>query len=194
MSKTVSALHERPRGRVDVELDGEAWRTLPAEAVVRCRLAVGRRLDRETARTLARELRRSDALSRALRALSAHDRSREELEARLARAGLPAAARHGALEALERAGLVDDAHVASARAAALARRGYGDAAIRADLQRRRVPPEVVDSALSGLEPEHERARCAVEGARDRMAAIRRLAARGFDPDLVAELSSFAQEA
>lgn len=194
MSKTVSALRERPRGRVDVELDGEPWRTLPAEAVVRCGLAVGRRLDRETSRMLARELRRLQALSRALRALSAHDRSRGELEARLARAGLPSAARDEALQALERSGLVDDARVAGTRAASLARRGYGDAAIRADLQRRRVPSDAVASALAGLEPERERARALVDGARDRAQALRRLTARGFDRDVLSDLGSFAQDA
>ena len=50
----VTALRERPRGRVDVELDGAPWRTLPADAVVRSGLLVGRALDRPTARTLAR--------------------------------------------------------------------------------------------------------------------------------------------
>lgn len=193
MTKTVSALRERPHGRVEVELDGERWRSLPTEAVVRCGLAVGRPLDRNTARTLAQELRRSRALSRALRTLSAHDRSRGELEARLARAGLPATARDEALRALERSGLVDDTRMAGTRAAALARRGYGDAGIRADLQRRRVPPDIVASALAGLEPEPARARALVDGARDRAAAVRRLAARGFDRDVVAELGSFAQE-
>lgn len=194
MTRTVSALRERQRGRVEVELDGEAWRTLPAEAVVRSGLAVGRRLDRETARALARELRRSRALSRALRTLSAHDRSRGELDRRLAQAGLPAAARDEALQALERGGLLDDERVAATRAAALARRGYGDAAIRADLRRRRVPPDAVASALAGLEPEQERARALVDAARDRDLAFRRLAARGFDRDVLAGLSPFAQEA
>jgi regulatory protein len=192
--RTVTALRERRRDRVDVELDGEAWRTLPAEVVVRARLAVGGRLDRETARRLARELRRSQALSRALRSLAARDRSRGELDDRLARAGLPAGAREEALEALERTGLVDDARAASRRAVALARRGYGDAAVRADLERRQVPPETVASAIAALTPEHERARELLDHARDRSATLRRLAARGFDRDLLAELTSFAQEA
>lgn len=193
MTHTVTALRERPRGRVDVELDGEPWRALPAEAVVRTGLAVGRRLDRETARALAREVRRSRALARALRTLSAADRSRGELDGRLERAGLPAAARAEALEALERGGLLDDARVAAGRAGTLARRGYGNAVIRADLVRRRVAPEAVASALAGLDPESARARGILESARDRPAALRRLAARGFDRDVVAELSEFALE-
>lgn len=194
MTRTVTALRERRRDRVDVELDGEAWRTLPTEVVVRAGLAVGGRLDRETARMLARELRRSQALARALRSLAARDRSRGELDDRLARAGLPTGAREEALQTLERTGLVDDARVASARAAALARRGYGNAAVRADLERRRVPPEAVASAIAALAPEHERARGLLDAARDKSAALRRLGARGFDRELLAELTSFAQGA
>ena len=53
----VTALHERPRGRVEIQLDGAPWRLVPADAVVRSGLSVGRALDRETARTLGRELR-----------------------------------------------------------------------------------------------------------------------------------------
>jgi len=194
VSRAVTALHERPRDRVAVELDGQSWRTLPAEVVVRVGLTVGRRLDRETARALARELRRSRALARALHALAVRDRSRGELESRLARAGLPADARDDALAALERGGLVDDARVAACRASTLARRGYGDAAIRADLEGRLVPPDAVSSALAALDPEHERARALLDGARDRAAASRRLAARGFDRELLMELAPFAQEA
>ena len=132
--RTVTALRERPRGRVEVELDGVPWRLVPTEAVVRSGLFVGRALDRETARTLGRELRRADALgARAARA-PARDRSRRSLDERLGAAGVAPAARKEALETLERAGLVDDDRLAAARAQALAERGYGDAAIRFDLE------------------------------------------------------------
>ena len=53
---------------------------LPATAVVRAELRVGRRLDRESARLLARELRAANALARATRALASRDRSRGELD------------------------------------------------------------------------------------------------------------------
>ncbi len=114
-----------PRGRVEVELDGAPWRLVPVEAVVRTGLAVGRTLDRETARALGRELRRADALARAARALRPRDRSRRALEERLTQAGVPALARDEALETLERVGLVDDARVAATRARVLAERGFG---------------------------------------------------------------------
>ena len=131
MARVVTALREQPRGRVEVHLDGAAWRLVPTDAVVRTGLVVGRTLDRETARTLGRELRRADALDRAARALRPRDRSRQALDDRLATAGIPAAARGDALDTLERVGLVDDARVATTRAAV---------ARRAGLRRRGDPP------------------------------------------------------
>jgi SOS response regulatory protein OraA/RecX len=190
----VTALRERPQGRVAVELDGAPWRVLPADAVVRARLAVGRPLDREQARELARALRRGRALALAARALGPRDRSRDELARRLELARVPAAARVAALDSLERAGLVDDARVAGARAAALAARGYGDAAISDDLARRGIGPGERSAALAALQPEPERARQLLERHGREPRALRRLAAHGFDPELLRELAGFADEA
>lgn len=180
MTRTVTALREQPRGRVEVHLDGAAWRLVPTGAVVRTGLVVGRALDRETARTLARELRRADALDRAARALRPRDRSRHALEVRLATAGVPAAARGDALDTLERVGLVDDARVATTRAQSLAERGFGDAAIRHDLEGEGVAAELVEEALGGLDPEHERARRLVERRGADLKTARWLAAKGFE--------------
>jgi regulatory protein len=161
----VTALRERPRNRVAVELDG-------------------RELDRPTVRLLARELRRVEALAVAARALRTRDRTTGELAERLAGRGIRDEARAEALETLERAGLVDDGRFARDRAAALARRGWGDLAIRDDLERRGLAGEAVAGALGALEPERER----VEGLLARQGrdarTVRRLAARGFDPDLL----------
>jgi hypothetical protein len=52
--RVVTALHKRPRGRVEIQLDGSPWRLVPANAVVRSGLQVGRALDRETAWPWAR--------------------------------------------------------------------------------------------------------------------------------------------
>ena len=62
--------------------------------------------------------------------------------------------RSDALDELERLGYLDDERTASLRAARLAERGYGDAYIRADLERRGLASE---AALAALEPEAERA-------------------------------------
>jgi SOS response regulatory protein OraA/RecX len=191
----VTALRARKRNRVAVELDGRPWRVLPTDAVVRAGLTVGRPLDRNTARELARGVRHAKALSAATRSLAASDRSERALEQRLARAGHSAAAREDAIASLARAGAIDDARLAESRAELLARRGYGDAAIRADLRRRLLAPEVAASAVAALEPELERLRRALENESVTPAVLRRLAGRGFSRDTLDEIaSSFALEA
>jgi len=168
--KKITRLRERPRGRIDVELDGAPWRTLPADAVVRAELLVGRTLDRATARTLARELRKTDALTRATRALRHRDLSRRALAERL-----PAPAREAALEMLERSGYLDDSRTAANRAASLASRGWGNEAIRFRLEQEGFDGEALEAALGGLEPEWQR----VEAFRARGRTERWLAGRGF---------------
>jgi SOS response regulatory protein OraA/RecX len=195
VTPTVTALRERKRNQVAVELEGRPWRVLPADAIVRAGLAVGRPLDRHTARRLAREVRRARALTQATRTLATSGRSRREVEQRLARAGHGGAAREEALATLDRAGLVDDARLAESRAEVLARRGYGDAAIRADLRRRLVDPEAAAGAVASLEPELERLRRLLDAQSVTPALLRRLAGRGFSRDALDEVaSSFAPEA
>jgi SOS response regulatory protein OraA/RecX len=186
----VTALRERPRGKVEISLDGSPWRLVPADAVVRSGLSVGRPLDRETARTLARELRRAKALAVAVRALRHRDVSRRRLEERLAGGGSPGQARADAIAALERAGLVDDRRVGEQRARSLAERGYGDAAIRAALEAESLPLD----ALESLEPEPERARRWVAKRGGGRRELRRLAARGFDQTTLEDLGRFADGA
>jgi SOS response regulatory protein OraA/RecX len=190
----ITALRERPRGRVAVELDDAPWRLLPADAVVRAGLAVGRPLDRETARTLGRELRRARALTDAVRALRHRDLSRRRLDERLRRRGAGDTARDEALATLERAGLVDDARVAGTRAAALAGRGYGDAAIRFALEGEGLAAQLVEDALAALEPEPERAQNLLAGGPADPKTLRRLAARGFAAETLEDLAGFADDA
>ena len=189
--KTITALRELPRGRVAVELDGAPWRRVPVDAVVRAGLMVGRTLDRETARALGRELRRSGALARAARVLAASDKSRQALDGRLAAAGVAAEPRREALETLERAGLIDDARFAVTRATALADRGHGDAAIRFDLERQGIDDEFVAEALAGLEPERERAIRVAERRGRGPKTARWLAGRGFELETVEEVAGDA---
>jgi regulatory protein len=187
----VTALRDRPRDRVEVDLDGVPWRLVPAVAVVRSGLCVGRVLDRETARALGRELRRADALRVAARALRRRDLSRRRLEERLEGRGVRPGAREDALEALEAAGLLDDARVASGRAESLARRGYGDAAVRFALEGEGLASELVAEALAGLEPEAARARKLLDCDGRSPATLRRLASRGFDVSTLEDVAGFA---
>jgi regulatory protein len=179
---TVTRLREDRRGRVAVELDGAPWRTLPADVVVRAGLSNGRTLDRPALRLLRRELRRAEALQVAGRALRSRDLSHDELAARLARAAVPPAAAAESVAALERAGLVDDTRLAANRAAGLAERGYGDAAVRHDLERRGVGQEQIEAAIEELEPEADRARRIVERRGTGPRTMRYLAGKGFGED------------
>ena len=181
---TITALRERRRGRVAVELDGSPWRELPVAVAVRAGLAQGRTLDRPALRLLRREIRREEALAVATRALRARDLSERRLAERLERAALAPAAVKASLEALSGAGLVDDGRFAANRAEALAGRGYGDAAIRHDLERHGVVPELVESTLEALESEVGRARRLVERRGPGPKNARYLASRGFAEDAV----------
>ncbi|MGZ4339354.1 MAG: regulatory protein RecX [Gaiellaceae bacterium] len=124
-----------------------------------------------------------DPIDVAARALRHRDRSRRQIEERLERAGVVSEdERADALEALERVGYVDDARFAATRAASLAERGYGDAAVRQLLAADGVPNEAVEAAVSGLEPERDRAVRLVArlGASAQTAA--RLQRKGFAED------------
>ncbi len=175
----VTALRVAGRRSVAVELDGVRWRTLPLEAVVRAALAVGGELDRPRARTLARERRRLAALEVAARALRSRDRSEQDVRARLERQGVPANERDRAVETLASAGVLDDRRYAAGRAESLARRGYGDAAIRADLEQGGVDAERIAAALEELEPERDRAETQLVRLGGGLRALRSLARRGF---------------
>jgi regulatory protein len=181
----VTALRSTGRGgQVRVELDGEPWRTLPLEVVVRAGLTAGRALDRPELRVLRRELRRHEALRASTRALRQRDLSAWELEERLRRREVAPAERVDAIAALSRAGLVDDQRVAGSRARALAERGYADVAIRHDLGRRGIDRDGVDAALAALEPEPERAARIIKRRGGGSATARLLARRGFGEDIV----------
>ena len=127
----------------------------------------------------------SDPVELAARALQHRDRSRHELDERLARAGVGDEERADALATLERVGYLDDARFAAARAEALAGRGYGDEAIRHDLERHGIAAEALAEALAGLEPERERARALVERLGRSVKTARQLARKGFDAESLA---------
>jgi SOS response regulatory protein OraA/RecX len=181
---TVTALRRAGPNRVAVEVDGAPWRTLPAQAVLNARLRVGAALDRPTLRLLRRELRRAEALAVATRILATSDQSALALRKRLERRGIEPRVRQETVQVLERSGLVDDRRTAAARAQALAARGYGDAAIAADLERRGFDRASAAAALAALEPESERAAeiAAHRGTSPKTAHF--LASKGFSDEAV----------
>lgn len=173
-------------GRVALEVDGRAWRTVPDDVVVRCGLAPGLALERPLLRALRRELRSAEALDAASRALARRDLSARRLRERLDARGIRSPAAERTLATLTSAGVVDDARLASARARSLAERGWGDAAVAARLEHEGIAPEVSAAALADLSPEAERAAAVAARARDRPAAWRLLARRGFAADAIEE--------
>jgi regulatory protein len=123
-----------------------------------------------------------DPIEIATRALQHRDRSRREVEERLARAGIDEDRRNDALDTLERVGYVDDERFAGARAGALADRGYGDEWIRHDLAEHGVPAESVAAAIGALVPEAERAAALVERLGSTPKTGAQLARKGFGQD------------
>ena len=133
---------------------------------------------------------RPDPLELATRALRHRDRSRSELDRRLAEGGIAEEERSRTLDTLERVGYLDDRRFAEGRAQTLAGRGYGDDAIRSDLDRQGLGPDVAEDALAGLEPERDRAHALVRRLGGRWNLAAQLLRRGFGEDTVeAVLSS-----
>jgi regulatory protein len=125
-----------------------------------------------------------DPIEIAARALQHRDRSRREVEERLARAGIHEDRRADALDTLERVGYVDDERFAGAREGALANRGYGDEWIRHDLGEHGVAAEAVAEAIAALEPEAKRASALVARLGRTPKAGAQLARKGFGEDAV----------
>jgi len=188
----ITALRRERGDSVAVELEGAAWRVLPLDVVGRAALRVGAELDRARARAVRRELRRHEALNASAGVLRHRDLSTRRLEQRLERRAVPPAERARAVETLTRAGLLDDARFARGRARALAARGYGDAAIRFDLERQGVEAELAAGALAELEPERDRALRVAAGAGGAARTARLLARRGFGEDAIEAAAGVAE--
>jgi regulatory protein len=167
-----------------VALDGEPWRTLPAEVVLRAGLDVGVELGRDRARRVRRELKRHEAMAQAARVLRRRDMSAAELDARLDRAKVAPATRSETLERLTHAGAVDDARFARARAQALADRGAGDLLVRHDLAGRGIASPLIEEAIGLLEPESVRASRIYARRGSGAKTARYLSRRGFSEDAI----------
>jgi SOS response regulatory protein OraA/RecX len=183
----LTAVRRALPGRVQLEVDGRRWRVVPDEVVYGCGLAPGVELDRPLLRQLRRELRKAEALGAAVRTVSRRDVSTRRLRERLSARGVRPAEAEGAVAALARAGVVDDARTAANRARALAERGWGDEAVVARLTAEGFPAEDVQAALAGLPPEAERAGALAAAGSDPRATWKLLARRGFSPETVEDL-------
>jgi SOS response regulatory protein OraA/RecX len=126
----------------------------------------------------------ADPIEIAARALRHRDRSRRQLDERLARAGVDDAGRAVALETLVRVGYVDDGRYACARAVSLAERGYGDQGILHLLEQDGIGPAEAAVALATLRPEHERAAALVARLGPGPKTAAHLGRKGFGEDAV----------
>jgi SOS response regulatory protein OraA/RecX len=181
----VTALRPEPGNRVGVDVDGVPWRVVPAAALVRAGLHEGVELDRPTLRLLRQELRRSEALGVAGTLLRRRELSVRELEAHLERADVAPATRAEVLDFLTGTGVVNDERLATVLSGALARRGWGDAAIDFRLEQRGIDADTAAAAAhAGLAPESDRARriLAARGRSPRTVAF--LRRRGFSEDAI----------
>ena len=120
----------------------------------------------------------------ATKALARRDFSERGLLERLEQSGVDRDEAEQVLARLRNEGIVDEARFAAHRAHALAERGKGDAAIRFDLEAQRLPGELVEAALAGLEPERTRVERIVDRRGAAPATARLLVGRGFDSDVV----------
>ena len=180
----VTALRSAQPGRVLVELDGEHWRTIPLDVAARSGLTIGLERDRERLRPLRREHRRGDAVAAGTQALARYDRSEQGLRGILERKGIGEREREEAIATLRRHGALNDERFAQARATALAKRGFGDAAIAFKLEQDGVEPEASAAAMAALEPERDRAVRLTARRGPSARTARWLAARGFAPESV----------
>jgi len=125
-----------------------------------------------------------DPVELAARALKHRDRSRRDVDERLAKAGIDEDRRADALDTLERVGYVDDARFARARAGALADRGYGDEWIRHDLASHGVEGEAAARAIADLPPERDRAAAVIARLGPGPKTAAHLGRKGFGEDAV----------
>ena len=107
-----------------------------------------------------------------------------ELRTRLREHGCSQGDVEEAIEALLRAGLLDDTRYAKRRAIALSERGSGDALIRYQLAEAGVDSGLVEAALDALDPEPERALRVVERRGASARTARYLSGKGFGDEAV----------
>jgi len=169
--------------RVAVEVDGEPWVVLEEGDVLRLGLCAGLAVDDRLRERALAASRTATATRRAGRLLARRPLARADLEARLAPAAGPEAARAvvGRLEAI---GVVDDRALATQLADERLGRGFGPAAIHALLLQRGVGEALAGEVVGELDAEAVLAAARVAaGGRTGAAGWRQLASRGFDEDV-----------
>jgi regulatory protein len=168
--------------RRTIVLDGDGWRDIPAGLLPLIALEVSDEVDVEE---LAERIAAAEpelARERAIRLITAKERSRAGLAGRLVDDGFSRSVADATADDLVRIGLVDDERFANALARTLSRaRGAGRARIARELQDAGVAEDLASQALEdALDPEQEReaaSRLARSATTRAGATVDRIAAR-----------------
>jgi regulatory protein len=163
MPETIVERKPRPRDRVWIRLSGGRFFAIPEAAAAH--LIVGAALSDEDVDHLDRLDQYVRGHDKAMRMLAVRARSRREIEGALRTLGVVDAVRKGIVEALEGAGLIDDARFAREFVSVRKEtRRLGPHRLRQDLSRLGLNRVVVDRALAsyGAEEQEALARALVE--------------------------------
>ena len=150
MSVLISALHQTSPERVTVALDDGSEIKATLGVVAELRLYAGRRLEEAELQTLRASAALALCKNRGLELLSYRPMSAKELRDKLTEKGEEPAAAEVAVTWLCEQGFLDDARYAGMVVRHYAGKGYGAGRIRQELQRRGVPRELWEEALTEL--------------------------------------------
>ena len=150
MSVLISALHQTSPERVTVALDDGSEIKATLGVVAELRLYAGRRLTEAELQTLRASAALALCKNRGLELLSYRPMSAKELRDKLTEKGEEPAAAEAAVTWLCEHSFLDDARYAGMVVRHYAGKGYGAGRIRQELQRRGVPRELWEGALTEL--------------------------------------------
>ncbi len=157
-------------------MDGKFVVGVNEDVVVGLGLKIGQQFSEDELNAVVRAEILAKAKERALGLLSYRSRSREELSRRLKRAGYDEDIVEETLLGLENAGFIDDAQFSQSWVnSRVSEKGLGKARVRWELRQRGVASEVIEEALSSVDPDEERILAAD--------AARRRWEKDKDPDL-----------
>jgi regulatory protein len=155
---TITAIEPQVRrpDRVSIFVDGAFALGMHAEAAAASGVRVGQQVSLDDLRALVRAEELRCIRESALHLLGYRARSRRELERRLLHKGFEADLVSDALDALARAGLIDDAEFSRSWVRArTSGRPMGPGRIAAELRQKGVERELIDAALAPVDEEAE---------------------------------------
>jgi regulatory protein len=148
MPRITSLTGSRRTGRVELEVDGEAWGSVPDSIALSCSLHEGQVLDEEELEALREEIALAEAVNAALSCLAYRPRSRVELQRHLRRKGHAEGPVQAAISRCERLGYIDDGAFALSFVRDRIRfRPSGRRRLLSELRSRGISGEDADAAL-----------------------------------------------